>query len=69
MLRIRDINGQAQEIQDQFRFIELCDLEGRVAILFYRDDAGVIHTVRHGDPQATKYAATMGIEFCPTQSR
>jgi hypothetical protein len=65
MLRIRDTSGQTAEIQEQFRFVEICDLRGDVAILLYRDDAGTIKMVRAGDPEAVRYAQMFGARFVP----
>ncbi len=64
MIRIRDTNRQLAELHDRFRFVEICDLSGKIAMLIYMDDAGVVHTARAGDPMATRYAAMMKTEFC-----
>lgn len=68
MLRIRDTNGAASEIHEKFRFVEVCDISGKIAVLIFVDDAGAVKMVEAGTPEATRYQNLFRgqkLEFCP----
>lgn len=68
MLRIRDTSGATSEIHEKFRFIEVCDIAGKIAVLIYRDDAGAVKLVEAGTPEAQRYQnlfRSQKLEFCP----
>jgi hypothetical protein len=64
MLRIRDEKGNATELGDS-QFVEICDQDGAIAVLIYKDAGGLIHTVRAGDPEAKKYEELFRVKFVP----
>jgi hypothetical protein len=68
MLRIRDTSGATEEVREEFRFLEVCDFNGRIAALVYRDDAGTVKLVEAGTAEAERYKQlfkAQKIEFCP----
>lgn len=65
MLRIRDRTGKTAEIQEQFRFVEICDNRGDIAKLLYTDDAGAVKVIGAGEPEALRYAQLFNVNFCP----
>lgn len=65
MIRLRDTRGLARELPADVRFVEICDLEGRVAKLLFRDDSGAIRGVEAGSTEAQRYARMMSVQFIP----
>ena len=60
MIRLRHNNGTVTEVHET-HFVEICDLEGRVAAVAYLDPAGVTHVNQAdstGMPMLRKYAET-----------
>lgn len=66
-LRVRSTDGKEVPIP-ALRFVEVCDAEGRIAVLVYQDDHGAIHLVQRNDKAAAKYAAMFHVEFTPLQT-
>lgn len=64
MLRLRKTNKEALVLPPEFRFLEVADTEGKVAKVFYQDDAGFIHAITSTDPEAARYAKMFGVEWC-----
>lgn len=65
MIRLRTTRGDILPVSETSRFVELCDLDGRVAKVFYRDERGVINEVTAGSPEAERYARMMRVTFIP----
>lgn len=65
MIQIRTTRGAILPIPDEARFIELCDLNGAVAKVFYRDAQGIVNEVSAGSPEAERYARLMRVTFIP----
>ena len=68
MLRIRDTNGVASEIHEKFRFLEVCDTAGKIAVLIFVDDTGAVKLVEADTPEAERYQKlfrSQKLEFCP----
>ena len=63
MLRLRDTAGAAHELPDSVRFVELCDMQGAVARVFYVDDLGVHRILEPGTVDAQRYAKLMKTNF------
>lgn len=63
MLRIRDTTGKTIEIGDKFRFVEICDLDGKIGKVFYCDDHNVIREVVAGSKEAERYAKMFKTPF------
>ena len=63
MLRLRDTKGVAHQVPDQVRFVELCDMDGVVARVFYVDDLGVHKILEPGTKEAQRYSQLMGAKF------
>jgi len=68
MLRLRDTAGKSIELPDTIRFVELCDMQGSVARVFYIDDTGVHKVLDTGSKEAQRYAQLMNVKFIPIQS-
>jgi hypothetical protein len=54
MIRLRRKDGSVLDMPDQV-FIEMTDLDGGVAIVFYTDAEGKMHVVKKADPEAEHY--------------
>lgn len=65
MIRLRTTRGQVVAPPDDTRFIELCDMDGAVAQVFYRDAQGVYRVISAGSPEAERYARLMNVNFIP----
>lgn len=63
-LQIRSTDGKVTPMPAH-RFIEVCDVEGRIAVLVYQDDHGAIHLLQQGDPAAARYAGMFNVKFSP----
>jgi len=57
MIRLRRTDGSTVELTDAFRFVEICDPDGRIAHVTYADDGGVVHTVTPASRDAARYEA------------
>jgi hypothetical protein len=68
MLRLRNIDGSVRELDDGERFIEICSVDGKIAAVFYQDDAGVIHQLSAKDAEARRYSELFKAPFCNTIS-
>lgn len=55
MLRIRTIDGKAYRLQDNARFIEICDNNGNVAAIVFMRDDGSITICRVGEEEFENY--------------
>jgi len=66
MMRFRDRkSGKTVEIQDQLRFLEICDNDGLIAMLVYADESGAVKLIRAGDPEARRYSQIFeDAKFC-----
>ena len=66
MLRLRNSDGTTTPPPEGTSFIELCDLQGSVAMAIFTDPEGRIHILKQGDPQFDTYLAlfpdTIGAE-------
>lgn len=65
MIRLRTTRGEVFPVPESTRFIELCDMDGHVAQVFYRDNQGVYRVVSDGTPEAERYARMMSVKFVP----
>lgn len=65
MIRIRSIDGSVRTLDQTQRFVEICDLDGKVARLLYVDDTGAIHLCDANDDVAKNYARIFQVKFCP----
>jgi hypothetical protein len=68
MLRLRDTAGNIHELPDTVRFVELCDMQGSAAQVFYIDDTGVHKVLDSGSKEAQRYSQLMNVKFIPIQS-
>lgn len=66
MIRVRGKDGRTTVLDPGTRFVEICDAEGRVGLLLYFDDAGVMHQVDGSSPEARTYGRLFKTVFCPT---
>jgi len=69
MLRIRTPDGETIVLDgDPSAFVEICDVEGDIAQLVYRDSSGIIHIVSADDPEAANYARLFDVKFVKLSS-
>lgn len=62
MIRIRDNAGNVTEVKDG-TFVEICDTDGNVAKVFYRDNQGLIRAFQPDDKEAQQYARLFNVSF------
>jgi hypothetical protein len=65
VIRLRSTAGKVETLPDDTRFIELCDMDGQVARVFYRDGSGAYRVLEAGSPEAERYARMMRVHFIP----
>ena len=66
MLRIRNADGSTQIIE-KGQFVELCDLDGRVAQVSFITPDGSIRVISSREPDAQRYQAMFqkcGVTLC-----
>lgn len=65
MIRVRTTRGAVLPLPEEARFIELCDLNGAVAKVFFRNGQGAVTEVVADTPEAERYARMMSVKFIP----
>lgn len=55
MLRVRDIKGDTRDLEESWRFVELCDSQGALMVLVYEDAEGSFIVSRPGDREFEQY--------------
>jgi hypothetical protein len=68
VIRLRTTKGAVVVLPEDTRFVELCDMDGQVAQVFYRDAQGVFKVVGANSPEAERYARLMTVKFIPLSS-
>jgi len=63
MIRLRNKEGKTHVLNDEFKFVEVCTPEGKLACLIYTDENGFMHRVDGGDESAKRYSKLFGVEF------
>ena len=63
MIRVRDTQGNARELPEDQRFVEVCDKDGVVAFAVFQDNHGRVVIAEPNTPEGRRYAQTFGIEF------
>jgi hypothetical protein len=64
MIFLRDTKGKRVPLSESIRFVEICDLEGRVAKALILDDQGTIRMIDGTDAESLRYAQTFKVTFC-----
>lgn len=67
MIRIREADGRVMVVDESYRFVEICDMDGRVARVLYFDAYGVLHDVEAGSPEAERYRRAFKTDFIPVK--
>jgi hypothetical protein len=62
MIRIRNTAGELQELDESQRFVEICNVEGRVAAVVYADNIGVVKVVKASDHEFGRYKQMFGVK-------
>ena len=65
MLRLRSKNGETKELDENFQFVELTDVDGKVAIVLYSDPRGGVGQIIGGTVDADRYKQWFKVDFCP----
>ena len=67
MIRVRSKNGSHQTLGANFQFVELTDMEGRVAQVSYVVGSGELRVLTAGDddPAFEAYLKMFNLEGCP----
>lgn len=68
MIRIRSSDGHAKVVDESYHFVEICDMDGRVARVLYFDSYGVLHDVEAGSPEAERYSRAFKTDFIPLKT-
>ena len=64
MIRLRKADGTVTPV-DQSTFVEIVDMDNKVAMVVFQTPDGVIHTLNRRSPDAARYASMFNLEFCP----
>lgn len=64
MIRLRHTDGSTLELPEECRFVEVTDVDGQVAMVYYQDDAGVVHAISKDDPEARNYSRMFKVKWC-----
>lgn len=67
MIRIRETDGKVMVVDESYRFVEVCDMTGRVARVLYFDSHGVLHDVDSNSPEAARYKRAFHVDFIPVK--
>jgi len=67
MIRMRKTDGTTTVLRDEFKFVEICDKEGRVAELIVDNGDGSLKKINGPDEEAERYKSLFGVEFCPVR--
>ena len=65
MIRLRDTDSKTSVVEDRFRFVEICDSNGKLGGLVFIDDANVVHVATSKDPELRKYAKMFSVPMAP----
>jgi hypothetical protein len=63
MLWIRNKGGVATPLPEDAAFLEMRDLQGNVAAVFFIANDGGVHMVKGTDHQAARYAKLFNVKF------
>lgn len=58
MLRVRTTTGSVIKLTDKARFVEICDVGGKVAAIVFSNGYGVIKILMPGDEEFVRYIRT-----------
>ena len=64
MIRMRKTDGTSVALVDEFKFVEICDMDGNVAELLIDQGDGSIEQITAGSPEASRYEDLFGVKFC-----
>ena len=59
MIRLRTMHGTVEVVEKPHSFVEVCDNEGKVNIVLYKDQEGFVHILRDGDVDFHRYKKIM----------
>lgn len=65
MLRLRTTTGALVPLPKESHFIEICDLDGKLARVVYEDATGRIRDIDSSHPDFARYAGMMKVETVP----
>jgi hypothetical protein len=68
MLRLRKTDGSTIDLNEGFRFVEVCDKDGKVAHVVYMDNSQQIISFNNTDQiHRDRYEKLFGVQFCETK--
>jgi hypothetical protein len=62
MLRIRSLEGVVRQLEEDERFVEIADLDGKLALLIYEREDGSIVMLNNKDKKFADYVGLYGLE-------
>lgn len=62
MIRLRKANGELQEQDSDWGFVEMCDSQGKVAFILYKDGP-VYRMFGKQDKEAVNYSKVFKVDF------
>jgi hypothetical protein len=62
MIRLRKATGEVLESEQDWGFVELCDTQGNLAFVLYKDGPSY-RLFGKKDPEAQRYAKLFGLVF------
>lgn len=63
MLQIRNVKGEVT-VLNPGSFIEICDLDGKPAMVFFQTEQNKTHIIEPGTKDSKRYEKMFNLEFC-----
>ena len=63
MIKLRDKEGKSESIESSASFVEICDLEGNPALVFYMPEPGAISTISGDSQEGEIYSNKYNVSF------
>ena len=63
MLRIRDISGNLVKVDSKPYFVEICDTEGDIGMVFYQSEPNTVTQIEPESEEANVYSDRYKVQF------
>lgn len=64
-IQTRDIKGGVQILPQEYRFVEICDDDGKIGCAIYKSSNNTLHIIYPDDVKEVKrYEDTFNVKFC-----
>ena len=63
MLRVRDMSGNLLDVNSKPYFVEICDTEGDIGMVFYQSEPNTITQIEPESEEANVYSDKYKVQF------